>query len=263
MGSPMTPREIQSRIRSGDSLADVVAAADMPADRVEVFAAPILAEREHTTAEALAAPVRRRGETASARRLSQTVAENLLNQGDDINRVTWDSWRRSDGRWVLQGTWHRDDHEHVASYVFDPRGRFCVADNDEARLLIGDLPIGAVKNPQNEPTASNRRRRPRGGTSLADETTVNAQPEESMRSDLDLLYSMISTIDEDSVRIFRGLREPIDSDNLTSPDQPPLLDEPEPIPQPAPSPAGESTLSRRRRRAAVPSWDEIMFGGRP
>lgn len=261
MDSPMTPREIQSRIRSGETLADVVAAAGLPAERVEVFARPILAEREHTTAEALAAPVRRRGETASARRLSQTVAENMADRGEDVTAVTWDSWRRADGRWVVQGTWSGADQERVASYVFDPRGRFCVADNDEARLLIGDLPIGNPRDPGTETTIGDQRRRRRSSTSLADEVTVNNAAEDSMRSDLDLLYSMISTIDEDSVRIFRGLREPIDSDNLPSPDQPALLAEPEPIPQPNSLHAGESTLSRRRRRASVPSWDEIMFGG--
>jgi len=62
MGATLTPREIQLRIRSGEPLADVIAASGMPAERVEGFAGPILAEREHTTKLALSAQVRRRGE---------------------------------------------------------------------------------------------------------------------------------------------------------------------------------------------------------
>ncbi|MDR0284455.1 MAG: DUF3071 domain-containing protein, partial [Propionibacteriaceae bacterium] len=120
----MTPRDIQLRIRSGSSLADVIAESGLPAERVEGFAAPILAEREHTTATALAAPVRRRGETASARRLRQTVAESLLDVGQDIDFATWDSWRRSDGRWIVQGTWEFEGRPIAARFLYDPKGRF-------------------------------------------------------------------------------------------------------------------------------------------
>ncbi|MDR0848829.1 MAG: DUF3071 domain-containing protein [Propionibacteriaceae bacterium] len=274
MDVAMTPREIQQRIRAGDSLEEVTAASGLPASKVEIFAAPIIAEREHTTAEALAAPVRRRGETASARRLSQTAAENLLDRNQDIDYVTWDSWRRSDGRWILQGSWAYEG-DHVATFVFDPRGRFSVADNDEARLLIGDLPLGRALNPDAESTVGLPRLAHSGASNLSDETTLGlmveetsgfppAADEDSLRSDIDLLYSMISTIDEDSVRIFRGLRQPIEEsvgegidDSIGKIEQPPLIEAPEPvvIQDEAPHP------TRKRKRASVPSWDDIIFGG--
>lgn len=251
----MTPRDIQLRIRSGESLADVIAASGLPAPRVEVFAAPILAEREHTTTTALSAPVRRRGETASARRLQQTVAESLLDKGQDIDFVTWDSWRRSDGRWIIQGVWQFHKKNLTARFLYDPKGRFSIADNDQARLLIGDLPLVTPSDTYTEPTLRVESSRvSQAQVDLGEETTLGFEHEheDSLRSDIDLLYDMISTIDEDSVRIFRGLREPLETDrsHVAIP-QPTLLDDP----------IDEDKPKRTRKRASVPSWDDIIFGG--
>jgi len=259
MQATMTPRDIQLRIRSGESLADVITASGLPADRVEVFAGPILAEREHTTAMALSAPVRRRGETASARRLRQTVAESLLDRGQDIDYVTWDSWRRSDGRWIVQGTGTFQNKEMVARFLYDPKGRFSMAENDQARLLVGDLPLASPADFETEPTVEVEPRPVLVQSDLGEETTLgmpHEEPEDSLRSDIDLLYDMISTIDEDSVRIFRGLREPIPPEQEhTRPQspQPSLIDD-EPDVEPVHKKKG-------RKRASVPSWDEIIFGG--
>ena len=283
----MTPRDIQLRIRSGESLADVIAASGLPADRVEAFATPILAEREHTTSTALASPVRRRGETASARRLRQTVAEALLDRGQDIDYVTWDSWRRSDGRWIIQGTWTFQGQDMCARYLFDPKGRFSIAENDQARVLIGDLVVNAPVDTETEPTIKVVPQVSIVQSDLGEETTLGyaraEQPpvrpeqayvqveeeesfdfghEDSLRSDIDLLYDMISTIDEDSVRIFRGLREPLASEIKPHHDHP--APQPALIEQDNQAPVEEENhppAKKSRKRASVPSWDDIIFGG--
>ena len=259
MQATMTPRDIQLRIRSGESLADVIAESGLPADRVEVFAGPILAERDHITSTALSSPVRRRGETASARRLRQTVAESLLDRGQDIDFVTWDSWRRSDGRWIVQGDWQFHDKDMCARFLYDPKGRFSMAENDQARLLVGDLPLASPGDFETEPTVEVEPRPALAQSNLDEEITLGLPEEEhedSLRSDIDLLYDMISTIDEDSVRIFRGLREPIpaEKEHPQSP-QPSLIDD-EPDVEPE-----HPHKKKGRKRASVPSWDEIIFGG--
>ncbi|ERK63851.1 PF11268 domain protein, partial [Propionibacterium acidifaciens F0233] len=55
MDSALTPREIQSRIRAGESPDDVARAAGVPVDGIEGYAAPVLAEREHMAEMAQAA----------------------------------------------------------------------------------------------------------------------------------------------------------------------------------------------------------------
>ena len=103
-------------------------------------------------------------------------------------------------------------------------------------------------------------------------------------SELDDLYDMLSGVSEDSVRIYVGLEDEDTIDDALGP-----APAPEPEPEPAPEPETEtepeptvrnrrlpeaiqdslvegegSTTARPRRkprRASVPSWDEIMFGG--
>ena len=75
MDSALTPREIQARVRAGESLEDVARAAGMGIEWVEPFAAPVLAEREFVAGQAQSHPVRRGSETIAHRTLAEVVAE--------------------------------------------------------------------------------------------------------------------------------------------------------------------------------------------
>ena len=67
MESALRPRDIQARIRAGESPEDVAAAAKTAVENIMVFATPVLAERAHVAQSALRASVRRRsGESSSA-----------------------------------------------------------------------------------------------------------------------------------------------------------------------------------------------------
>ena len=146
MQTSLTPRDIQARIRAGETLEDVARVAGIPMDRVERFAAPVLAEREHVASMAMASSVRRRGEPSGHRSLRITVTERLLGRGVDIDAITWDSYRLDDGRWAVTADYRSEDANRHASFFYDLRGRFSVAANDEARWLLGDQP--ATRGPQ-------------------------------------------------------------------------------------------------------------------
>ncbi len=99
-------------------------------------------------------------------------------------------------------------------------------------------------------------------------------------SNLDVLYDMLSSFDEDSVRIYSGLVDPEQGSSQTdalqaaeaSAPEMPAASEPQPAePQDKeesaqPSLLGDEEQTRkirpasRKKRASVPSWDEIMFG---
>jgi hypothetical protein len=155
MDSALGPRDIQSRIRSGESLEEVARFAGMPLDRVERFAAPVLAEREHVARVAMASSVRRRGETSGHRTLRIILTERLVSRGVDIDTVAWDSFRMEDGRWSVVARYRSGEAEREAVFTFDLRARFSVAGNDEARWVLGEQ--SSVKGPQPG------RRRPEGG----------------------------------------------------------------------------------------------------
>ena len=146
MESALSPRDIQTRIRAGESLEAVGRIAGIPLDRVERFAAPVLAEREHIAAVAMSASVRRRGETSGHRSLRITVTERLLTRGVDIDTIDWDSYRLDDGHWAVTADYRSGEAARHATFTYDPRSRFSVAANDEARWLLGEH--SSAKGPQ-------------------------------------------------------------------------------------------------------------------
>ncbi|HJE52542.1 MAG TPA: DUF3071 domain-containing protein, partial [Tessaracoccus flavescens] len=91
MANSLTPREIQARIRSGASVADVAAEAGTDVERIEAFAGPVMAEREHIAAVAQTATVRQRGEAGSHRRLGDLIERRLSSRGLDASEIVWDA----------------------------------------------------------------------------------------------------------------------------------------------------------------------------
>ncbi|MCW2811055.1 MAG: hypothetical protein JWP61_1513 [Friedmanniella sp.] len=146
MESSLSPRDIQTRIRSGETIEEVARAAGVPQERVERFAAPVLAERDHIALTAMAASVRRRGETSGHRNLRLTVTERLLARGVDIDTIAWDAYRLEDGHWSVTADYRSGESERHATFTFDLRGRFSVAADDDARWLLGEQ--SPTKGPQ-------------------------------------------------------------------------------------------------------------------
>ena len=91
MESALRPRDIQARIRAGESLETVAEAAGVPIARIEPFAAPVIAERDHIAGLAQTNPVRRAGDAVAHRSLRNVVTDRLLSSGIDIDDVEWDA----------------------------------------------------------------------------------------------------------------------------------------------------------------------------
>ncbi|MDO5498712.1 MAG: septation protein SepH, partial [Propionibacteriaceae bacterium] len=140
MESALRPREIQSRIRAGESLEEVARLAGAPVDRIERFAAPVLAERQHVARLALASSVRRLGELSGHRVLREVAFTQLRTHGVDPESVEWDAWRNEDKRWTVQARWVQDGNQRSALFQFDLVSRFSTAAESEARWLIAETP---------------------------------------------------------------------------------------------------------------------------
>src|SRR3954453_7680329 len=139
MDSSLRPRDIQSRIRAGESPEKVAAAAQTTVDKIMAFAVPVLAERAHVAELAQRASVRRSGQ-GPARVLADAVAERLRARSVAPDAVEWDAWRRDDGRWTLVADYRSGESERHAEFVYDAPGRYVVAEDDEARWLVGEQP---------------------------------------------------------------------------------------------------------------------------
>ena len=144
--SPLSPRDIQARIRAGQSEHDVAAAAGMPLTRVERYAGPVLAEREHVAMQAKAAPSRRQsGGTGPT--LGELVESRLHDQHVADDSVVWDAWRTDEDRWTIHLSYLAGARERIAQWVFDPRGRVLVPDNDEAYWLVDEAQLDRDETP--------------------------------------------------------------------------------------------------------------------
>lgn len=298
MDNALTPREIQARIRSGASVAELADSTGMDEARIEPFAAPVLAEREHMAAAALTATARRRGEAGSHRRLGELITQRLGSRGIDADLVTWDAWRQTDLKWRVVGTLPTqtegtETEARVAEFVFDPKARFCVAQNADARWMIGEEPPGVTPEEENTVDFNDELALVRAVSDVTVEIEVpgdDVPASELMHegnedtSQLDRLYDMLSGISEDSVRIYTGILDPVEetaspeADEAEAAQAPPVE---EPAPEEAVSAEDEAAAEEeptqeplvedaeepkrppraRKRRAKVPSWDEIMFGG--
>ncbi len=329
MESALSPREIQTRIRAGESLEDVARAAGMAVDWVEPFAAPVIAEREFIAGQAQSHPVRRGSETIAHRTLKQVVTDRLASRRVDTDSVVWDAWRVEGRRWVIRVDYDSGKAHREARFLYDASGRFSIADNDDARWLLGlhstshgPQPGRRRSDQDAEPTidlndelALVRVVQPRADEPSDPNDTVpldelDAELDDayaegelaqvdgvydivpSSESGLDVLYDMLSSFDEDSVQIYAGLIRPADEphpspvlDEHPSPAAPdpdaevpePDADVPEPdlaarrdaevtepeqpaLVEPEESDAAKPVAKGKRKRASVPSWDEIMFG---
>jgi hypothetical protein len=117
--SQMRPREIQTRIRAGESIEQIAAASGLPANKVERFAYPVLLERSRTAELAQRAhPVREDGPDVQT--LAEVVAHAFGLRGQDYATVSWDSWRGEDGKWVVQLSWQTGRSENHAHWAFHP-----------------------------------------------------------------------------------------------------------------------------------------------
>jgi hypothetical protein len=133
--SPLRPKEIQDRIRAGETAEDIADAAGLPVDRIRRFEGPVLAEREFRAQEAQRATVRGQGDSGPGPRLGEVVAERLAAAGASVDEVEWDSRKRQDGNWQVQLAYTVAGRLQLAEWVFDPRSRHVTADDEQAARL--------------------------------------------------------------------------------------------------------------------------------
>ena len=296
MESALRPRDIQARIRAGESPEDVAAAAKTAVENIMVFATPVLAERAHVAQSALRASVRRRsGESSSAGATLGEAAEiffgsHTLHDED----VEWDAWRQPDGRWALVATYTLGGRARAAEFSHDLPGRYVVAENDEARILTGEL-----REPDAKAGGTAGRTMPARRLS-----SVPSQDELPLGDDAIELVRDRKAADDQELRrpgCGRGCRggrcggrgraprrpcragtatadadwiahDPIteeqrDAGPGASPGDEPLVEVDDGSGDAGPGtdlsdePVAETGQRKRKSRSSVPSWDEIMFGG--
>ncbi|MBC3761776.1 septation protein SepH [Quadrisphaera oryzae] len=140
VSEPLRPRDIQARIRAGETAADVAADAGVPLEQVQRYEGPVLAERAHVANLAKLAVVRGGPGRLT---LEEAVRARLLARGADPGTAAWDAWRR-DGGWAVQVAFRAAGRDRSAQWSFAPSNRVLEPLDDEARWLTApsDDPTG-------------------------------------------------------------------------------------------------------------------------
>ena len=135
--SPLRPKEIQARIRAGETVEEIADAAGIAVERVRWFEGPVLAERAYTADQAQKASVRRQGDATPGPQLGEIVAERMKAFGAEPDDAEWDAKKRGDGSWLVQLTFISGGRLHAAEWIFDPRRRHVLpADDNAARMSL-------------------------------------------------------------------------------------------------------------------------------
>jgi hypothetical protein len=274
MDSTLRPRDIQARIRSGETPESVAQVAGTSVDKVMPYATPVLAERAHVAQRAQRASLRRRpadGGGSGARTLGEAVGTHLRGRNVDPETVAWDAWRREDGRWTLTGSYTTGDRVGAAHFSFDAPGNYVVADDDDAHWLLGELSdespdLDETTAPADDLSTARRRRLsavppeelPLGEDALElvnetpdpDAETTAARTEEALELEVETAHDDVSPADG-----------PADGAAGTSATDPAAADTSGPDDEHPHEPPTRKQVKKTRGRASVPSWDEIMFGG--
>ncbi|MCS4536442.1 septation protein SepH [Corynebacterium sp. HS2168-gen11] len=111
----MAPREIQTRIRSGASIAELAAENDVPESRIEPYAHPIFIERAHIAKLAKSShPVREDGPARLT--LWEVLATAFAARNLDLSQSEWDAYRDPANQWVVQVKWMSGINENIAEW---------------------------------------------------------------------------------------------------------------------------------------------------
>jgi len=147
---PIGPREIQMRVRAGESPAELAAATGVPLERVMRFAGPVMDERARIADESRRARARRSGEGSDPKVVvfGEAVDQRFAAHGIDLDSVTWDARRRDDGEWLIVATWRGGDGDHSAEWLFSRTSRSVTPMDDAAVDLLSDRPIRPITPPE-------------------------------------------------------------------------------------------------------------------
>jgi len=254
-GRDLRPAEIQSEIRAGATPEQLAEITGMDLDRIERFAAPVMQERAWVAQRASRILVTG---GPSPRTLLEYVLLHAERTGLGIEAadLVWDAWRRDNGRWSVAV--ELGDEEAV--WLFDPDVNSLAPDDDLARSIHGltrPTPVGPA--PEGRSRRAGRIDAPEPDAAANPAADTGPLPRSRPRPAAERPGAGGR---EDTVPIGRPRPEPrAHPVSQTGPDT---------APQPRTRPADQPTEvippthnGPRRRRATVPSWDEILFGARP
>jgi hypothetical protein len=122
--SELPPKEIQARLRAGESAEQVAKAAKVPVARVLRYAGPVISERERIVDQVRVAVLQRARGPELSMPLGEVVEKRLAaTAGLRPETVDWTARRREDGAWIVDLSYVAKGGSRTASWLWQPAER--------------------------------------------------------------------------------------------------------------------------------------------
>ncbi len=268
-------KELQHRIRHGESVHRIAADLGISVDQLSALAGPALREREHIWALAQSTYVADDRTTLGDGVIAQ--ARRLIGSAEPD--VTWEAWREPSGDWTVVA-----DFGHRATFTFVPRTKTLTARDELAHLVLGTTPQPTASRPTNE-QAKDSRPAPTSRTapaaerpSVAPDDTSDASPDEDDHRHWDRSHPAARAA---ARRAAASVDSPTESETPTGStidlredsgdesvehNNPPVEfrrrhnnDEPASVDQSAQQPA-LAFVASPSDEDSTPAWEELLFG---
>jgi len=126
-------KEIQARLRAGESFAEVARISGLSINKIERYASPIMQERAWVIEQAEKSSPK--GTTLPLREL---VVQRLAPRGVNMNQISWNTWRLDNGSWHLVLSYPSSDGNRQATWHFDLNKRTFNSQDDGAKWICGE-----------------------------------------------------------------------------------------------------------------------------
>lgn len=224
----LSPREIQDRIRSGQTVEELIEYSGMQPRKIESFAYPVLAERARI-AELGKQSKPRRIDGPAKLSLWEILATAFAARGQELADASWDAYRDPSGQWIVTVTWNVGHTTNVAEWSYQAEGlsALTIARNELAAELID--PDFARRNRDLAPQANR----------AADTADTSEMP----------------AAWQSSAEPQRGHGEQdVPSQSNAADDD---VDEAEFLQHP------DAEQPKRKKKTVMPSWEDVLLGVRP
>ena len=293
---PISPREIQDRIRAGASVDDIVAISGASQSYIEKFAKPVLDELSHMVDAALAIRITIAGDRFNdevQEEFGRIIESRLFASG--ARHISWSSKRVDVGAWHSMARFELGDEEGQALWLFEPRKYLLAPENETAVTLSNhdsnlDGPIPKLRpviatNPKTEsvertatvtpfPVVREQKAEPveiatdvpaafrRDSEDRSDQLAqLQRQREEQARlaeiAAQEAVTEFPETIPEATIELIDSAG---DADTQSDFEQELAADTDSESSSEAVDDGINSAREPKKGRAAMPSWDEIVFG---
>ena len=229
----VTVKEVQARLRSGESADSLMRTTGWLAEKIEKFSGPIMQERAYIIELALAANLTK--EKHSPTLATATIAQ-LSPRGVDMDLVEWNTWRKEDGSWNIILMYPlKDGGQGEANWNFELASRTLEAEDDGALWISGEERISRPSLPTHGMVFPSETAAPRLVAVREEIETIRITTTPTSTTPTNTLETIFDSAPHNPSKSASDADEEIPAD------------------------AKRDGVTKRLK---IPSWDDIMFGSK-